>query len=65
MEEYPSKLLFSTVLTLCTVVQSLVVALIFERDYGRWMLSFNIDLLAVDFSVTNCRTHDIELFYYS
>ncbi|KAK1300812.1 hypothetical protein QJS10_CPB13g01394 [Acorus calamus] len=29
----------------------LVVALIFERDYGRWMLSFNIDLLAVAFNI--------------
>ncbi|KAK1310823.1 WAT1-related protein [Acorus calamus] len=47
MEEYPSKLFFATILCLCSALQTFVVALVFERDYSRWMLGFDINLIAV------------------
>ncbi|KAK1275599.1 WAT1-related protein [Acorus gramineus] len=50
MQEYPAKLLFTTLQCLCSAVQSFFVAIAFERDLSRWMLGFDVGLVAVAYS---------------
>ncbi|KAK1299708.1 WAT1-related protein [Acorus calamus] len=50
MKHYPSKLLFTALQSLCSAVQSFLVALIFERDLSRWRIGLDISLLAVAYS---------------
>ncbi|XP_008803205.3 WAT1-related protein At5g64700-like [Phoenix dactylifera] len=45
--EYPAKLLFTTHQCLCSTIQSFFIALAFERDFSRWKLGFNMNLLSV------------------
>ncbi|KAJ3702031.1 hypothetical protein LUZ61_005736 [Rhynchospora tenuis] len=47
LKEYPSKLLFGTMCTCFSLVQSFFVALIVERDFNKWKLHFDDTLIAV------------------
>ncbi|KAJ3704400.1 hypothetical protein LUZ61_008105 [Rhynchospora tenuis] len=46
-KECPSNLLFNTIQCVFSAIQSLVVALAFERDFSRWKLGFDVRLLGV------------------
>ncbi|CAL9118025.1 unnamed protein product [Musa textilis] len=47
MREYPSKLLFTTFECLFATVQSIFVAMAFERDTSKWKLQPDVGLLAI------------------
>ncbi|XP_073115532.1 WAT1-related protein At5g64700 isoform X2 [Elaeis guineensis] len=47
LKAYPSKLLFTTLQCLFSTVQSFFVALAFERDFSRWKLGLDINLISV------------------
>ncbi|KAK2995469.1 hypothetical protein RJ640_009994 [Escallonia rubra] len=47
MKCYPSKLLFTTLQCFLSSVQSLIVAISFERELDQWKLGWNVGLLAV------------------
>nr|XP_029122815.1 WAT1-related protein At5g64700 isoform X2 [Elaeis guineensis] len=49
LEEYPAKLLFTALQCLCSSIQSFFIALAFERDFSRWKLGFNMNLLSVTY----------------
>ncbi|XP_042410778.1 WAT1-related protein At5g64700-like isoform X2 [Zingiber officinale] len=47
LKEYPPKLLFTTIECLFGTLQSLVVALVFERDSSKWKLHLDMGFLAI------------------
>uniref|UniRef100_A0A0E0FMW5 EamA domain-containing protein n=1 Tax=Oryza nivara TaxID=4536 RepID=A0A0E0FMW5_ORYNI len=47
LEEYPSKLLNTTLQIVFSAVQSFFMALVLERDFSRWKLGFDIGLVAI------------------
>ncbi|KAG1369801.1 WAT1-related protein [Cocos nucifera] len=47
LNEYPSKLLLTTLQCLFSTVQSFFVAMIFERDISRWKIGLDTELLAI------------------
>ncbi|XP_074575970.1 WAT1-related protein At5g64700-like [Curcuma longa] len=47
LKEYPPKLLFTTLECLFGTLQSLFVALVFERDSSKWKLHLDMGLLAI------------------
>ncbi|XP_074576860.1 WAT1-related protein At5g64700-like [Curcuma longa] len=47
LNEYPSKLLFTTLQSLFSAFQSLFVAMAFERQASKWKLHFDMGLVAV------------------
>uniref|UniRef100_A0A0D9V1U6 WAT1-related protein n=1 Tax=Leersia perrieri TaxID=77586 RepID=A0A0D9V1U6_9ORYZ len=47
LEEYPSKLLNTTLQIVFSAVQSFFMALMIERDFSRWKLGFDIGLIAI------------------
>ncbi|XP_065046112.1 WAT1-related protein At5g64700-like [Musa acuminata AAA Group] len=47
MREYPSKLLFTTLECLFATLQSIFVAMAFERDTSKWKLQLDVGLLAI------------------
>ncbi|XP_065010332.1 WAT1-related protein At5g64700-like [Musa acuminata AAA Group] len=47
MKEYPSKLLFTTLECLFATLQSIFVAMAFERDTSKWKLQLDVGLLAI------------------
>ncbi|XP_010930762.1 WAT1-related protein At5g64700 isoform X2 [Elaeis guineensis] len=49
LKEYPAKLAFTALQCLCGAIQSFFVALAFERDFSRWKLGFNMNLLSVTY----------------
>ncbi|MQL85207.1 hypothetical protein Taro_017708 [Colocasia esculenta] len=49
LRQYPSKLLFTTFMCFFSTIQSFFGALIFERDFTRWKLGFDVRLLAVTY----------------
>lgn len=51
MKEYPPKLLFTTLECLFGTLQSLFVALVFERDSSKWKLHLDMGLLAILYCV--------------
>ncbi|KAJ4760786.1 WAT1-related protein [Rhynchospora pubera] len=50
LEEYPSKVLNTTLQCFFATIQSFFMALALERDFFRWKLGFNLDLLTVVYS---------------
>ncbi|KAJ3682487.1 hypothetical protein LUZ60_015060 [Juncus effusus] len=50
LKEYKSKLLLTTIQCVFSTFQMAVVALVFERDFSKWKLSFDARLLAVVYS---------------
>ncbi|CAL9189571.1 unnamed protein product [Musa hybrid cultivar] len=51
MREYPSKLLFTTLECLFATLQSIFVAMAFERDTSKWKLQLDVGLLAILYCV--------------
>jgi hypothetical protein len=49
--EYPSKLMNTTLQCVFASVQSLVIALVLERDFSRWILPGVVSLVGVLFTV--------------
>ncbi|XP_006645981.1 WAT1-related protein At5g64700-like [Oryza brachyantha] len=47
LEEYPSKLLNTTLQIVFATVQSFFMALVLERDFSRWKLGFDVGLVAI------------------
>lgn len=47
LKEYPSKLLFTTLQSLFSTLQSLAVAMAFEREVSKWKLHLDMGLVAV------------------
>ncbi|CAL9054384.1 unnamed protein product, partial [Musa banksii] len=52
MKEYPSKLLFTTLECLFATLQSIFVAMAFERDTSKWKLQLDVGLLAILYCVS-------------
>lgn len=52
MREYPSKLLFTTLECLFATLQSIFVAMAFERDTSKWKLQLDVGLLAILYCVS-------------
>lgn len=52
MKSYPSKLLLTLLQCFLSCVQSLVLALVMERDPSQWKLGWNVRLLAVAYCVS-------------
>ncbi|KAF2950629.1 hypothetical protein DAI22_01g201900 [Oryza sativa Japonica Group] len=52
LEEYPSKLLNTTLQIVFSAVQSFFMALVLERDFSRWKLGFDIGLVAIIYCVS-------------
>ncbi|XP_010930710.1 WAT1-related protein At5g64700 [Elaeis guineensis] len=47
LKEYPVKLSFTTLQCLFSTIQSFFIALAFERDFSKWKLGFDMNLLSV------------------
>ncbi|THU53892.1 hypothetical protein C4D60_Mb10t19170 [Musa balbisiana] len=50
LKEYPSKLMLTTLQCLLSAVQSLFVAMAFERESSKWKLNWDMGLLAILYS---------------
>ncbi|XP_029120466.1 WAT1-related protein At5g64700 isoform X4 [Elaeis guineensis] len=57
LKEYPAKLAFTALQCLCGAIQSFFVALAFERDFSRWKLGFNMNLLSVTYGHSEWSSH--------
>ncbi|KAJ1702022.1 hypothetical protein LUZ63_001801 [Rhynchospora breviuscula] len=47
LEEFPSKLLLTTIQCFFSTLQSFIVAIAFERDFSKWKIGFDVRLLGV------------------
>lgn len=52
LKSYPSKLMFTSLQSLSSAIQSFGVAIAFERDIQQWKLGWNMRLFAVVYSVS-------------
>ncbi|XP_039133727.1 WAT1-related protein At5g64700-like [Dioscorea cayenensis subsp. rotundata] len=50
LKEYQSKLLFTTFLCIFSTIQSFIIAIMFERDFAKWKLHWDMGLLAIGYS---------------
>ncbi|KAM0940451.1 putative EamA domain-containing protein [Dioscorea sansibarensis] len=50
LKEFPSKLLFTTLQTIFSMIQSFFVCLVLERNFAKWELHLDMGLLAVAYS---------------
>ncbi|KAH7671268.1 WAT1-related protein, partial [Dioscorea alata] len=50
LKEYQSKLLFTTFLCIFSTIQSFIIAIIFQRDFAKWKLHWDMGLLAIGYS---------------
>jgi hypothetical protein len=53
LEQYPSKLLNTTLQMTFSTIQSFFIALAVERDFSRWKLRLDVGLVAVLYSVSS------------
>ncbi|XP_039133736.1 LOW QUALITY PROTEIN: WAT1-related protein At5g64700-like [Dioscorea cayenensis subsp. rotundata] len=49
LKDYQSKLLFTTFLNMFSTIQSFIIAIIFQRDFAKWKLHWDIGLLAIGY----------------
>lgn len=52
LKEYPSKLLNAMLQSVFGTLQSLIVALLLQRNFSRWKLRFDIILLTMVYAVS-------------
>lgn len=52
LKEYPSKLLNAMLQSIFATLQSLIVALLLQRNFSRWKLGFDIILLTIVYIVS-------------
>ncbi|KAH7671269.1 WAT1-related protein, partial [Dioscorea alata] len=50
LKEYQSKLLFTTFLCIFSTIQSFIIAIMFQRDFAKWKLHWDMGLLAIGYS---------------
>ncbi|KAM0940447.1 putative EamA domain-containing protein [Dioscorea sansibarensis] len=47
LKEYQSKLLFTTFVCIFSTIQSFIIAIMFQRDFDKWKLHWDVGLLAI------------------
>lgn len=62
LKEYPNKMLVTVTQCVFSTIQSFVVAVVAERDFSKWKLRFDINLIAVIYTVIIISV--LWIFYY-
>jgi drug/metabolite transporter (DMT)-like permease len=53
LKEYPNKMLVTVTQCVFSALQSLIVAVVAERDFSRWKLRLDVSLLAIIYTVSS------------
>ena len=51
LKQYPSELMFTTLQSLFSAIQTFFITLAIERDFSRWKLSLDMGLISVAYCV--------------